>query len=778
MGILTVLKANIRHKKGSFISIALLMFLVSMSLTAILSVKDICRESMEAAHAMADTYDLTVAVSDRRLTEELRRAVWGHPLAGRVEDCHCVAADMLSIGENEHSNLQFITELPDNARLVHPDGTAYEGAAPALSEGEIYVPQGLLTVLHGKVGDTVLLQAMGRDYRFTVKGIVLEPLFGASTIGYKRLFVNGEDLKAMFTDAKEAETEEKTADYHLLMVDKADGCGLTDAQFRRKLNLDTGITDNGTGSLTKDLSMHYTGLFPEIISAILMVFIVLLVCILLIVMGHGISSEIEMDYVNLGILKSYGFGQGRIRLVFVLQYTLAQMLGAVLGMAAAVPLIRPLSHAFWLIIAVVPANGVSVFKSLAVVLAVMAVSGLFILAITGKVGKISPVRAVSGGRGEIYFDSRIKVPICGRGLLASLALRQVTSGRRRYVASVLVAAILVFFMVTVTLLSNAVTSKSAVTAMGEAYGECGFYLNKQVEEGQFLEFEKTVEGFSPIEAAYYTDYAYFSIDGEEIMCVIYRDPEGFVLLKGRAPLYENEIVINDILAEDMGLEMGDEVAVGYQENKEPYLISGIFQKMNDAGMCIGMGISGAKRLGRGTTAYVCYSLARPEMAKEAADALNAAYGDLLEAAVRENLLDESYGIAIRAMKWVIFSFSVLFALVIVQMVCAKAFWQERTDIGIYKAVGFTAGALRLQFAVRFLAVAALGSVMGVALAMLCSAKLLGILLRKVGISSFSAELTAAAAAVPALLICACFFIFALWASGRIRRVAVRELVTE
>jgi len=47
MEILTLVKANIRHKKGAFFGIAILMTILSMSLTAILSVRENCTVSVE-----------------------------------------------------------------------------------------------------------------------------------------------------------------------------------------------------------------------------------------------------------------------------------------------------------------------------------------------------------------------------------------------------------------------------------------------------------------------------------------------------------------------------------------------------------------------------------------------------------------------------------------------------------------------------------------------------------------------------------------------------------
>lgn len=49
MEIFILLKANFRHKKGAFVSIILLMIIISMSLTVILSVQNNCNSSIENA---------------------------------------------------------------------------------------------------------------------------------------------------------------------------------------------------------------------------------------------------------------------------------------------------------------------------------------------------------------------------------------------------------------------------------------------------------------------------------------------------------------------------------------------------------------------------------------------------------------------------------------------------------------------------------------------------------------------------------------------------------
>ena len=112
------------------------------------------------------------------------------------------------------------------------------------------------------------------------------------------------------------------------------------------------------------------------------------------------------------------------------------------------------------------------------------------------------------------------------------------------------------------------------------------------------------------------------------------------------------------------------------------------------------------------------------------------------------------------------------------MVCSKAFAQERIDIGIYKAMGFTTNQLRLQFAIRFLVLSAIGGVIGAVAGALFSDDVLNIVFGLFGISKVVSDNTVLTFATAIGMICICVFIFAYVVSGKIKRVEIKELVID
>ncbi len=778
MEIFTLLKANIRGKKGSFISIVFLMMIISMSLAIVLSVKENCRNSQKAMLDETNTGDMAAFIKTKRLSDALFQSVENNSLVEKAENYAAIVSDQAESGENSDGNSWYLTKCRSGYQMYNEDLTAYKKQMPPLKKGEIYIPQGVSTRLECEKGDKVKLSTIGGKYEFKIKGVFIEPLLGSSTIGWKQLFISDEDFEEIYLACKEKETEDMCADFQIVQIYKKAGCTLSDSRFRRELNLATGITDQSSGSITRELSMHYTNIYSDIIMSVLMVFGIFLFVIVLIVMGHSVSTGMEMEYVNLGILKSQGFTKNKIRMVWELQYFLAIFTGTAAGLIIAVPLIQKMGNIFQPLMGFLAGGDISFLKIALAVLLIWLVSGLVIFLITKKMDKISPVRAISGGHGDIYFDSRIKAPVCQRGLLGSLALRQLTSCKRRYIGTMVIVSILVFFMMTVTILGNVVNSKSAVEAMGAIYTECDVSFKKIPDDKTFEAMEKVVKKYSPIEKSYYMTGLYCSLNGEEIHCQVYRDPEVMAATKGRVPLYDNEIAITELIGEELSLKIGDEVTVAGIDKKEKYVISGIFQSMNDTGMTFMISLDGAKRIGIHEIAFAGYSLTIPEKAKEAAKALNSSFGDILEAesSAGNDIMEDSYVTAINAMKGIIFGFSILFALVVVVMICSKIFLQEKIDIGIYKAVGFNALQLRLQFAIRFFMVSLAGSIVGAVLSLLFSGKMLNSVLRVVGITNISVQYTLPTVIVPAAVISVCFFLFAFLVSGKVRCVEVRELI--
>jgi len=794
MDIIKLIRSNIRYKKGSFKGIMILMMIIALSVSVIVSLKRNFPNSIESTYDRKYDANITLNIRSEFLTDEMVEELKDNPLVGDVSviDALCPYRCTYSNGKNESFDTRFIAQNDTIDSIWNEDMTDIVTEVPKLSKGEVYLSRVLKDYDNLKIGDKMTVYFEGASYEFTIKGFVEEPACGSSFISLKVSFISQEDFDEIADNRKKALADDPEISldlYKIVYITKADDCDLTDNKFAQEINKTSDIESYAQGVLTRSESLYYHGLMPDIILNIFLSFVIILVVIVFVVMSNSISSSIEMNYTDLGILKAQGFDSSRLKLVFLGQYMLAEIIGIVLGFILSVPVVIYLPRAFESIVGIKIVGGVAVGASLLILLGVLIISALYIMLISKKVGTISPIRAISGGKCEVFFDSRLTLPIKGRALSPSLAFRQFTSGGKRYVASILIASLLVFFLMTMTGMTDAVSSENAQRAMGATSENITIYVdteerspeNTEYVRNQFESIEDIIREYSDIEERYGFEDTYMVLNGEKLYCRMADDEEVFTVTKGRAPLYENEIVVSQIYAEDMGYNIGDVLEVSYRGRKNNCVISGFITDITNAGRFFGMNSEAAAYfIDDFVVQDVGYKLSNPEKAEEIKDKIESELsGDIFISVYSEDgsapRLITTIAYSIKA---VIYIISVIFALVVVSMICTKTFVREKIDIGIYKALGFTSRNLRMQFAVRFLIVALFGIIIGTTLSLILSEKLLSYMLRSMGIVNFVIDYRFITVFLPIAAVALCYFLFAYMAAGKTKRVEVRSLITE
>ena len=784
MDILTLLRANMKRRKGTFLGIVLLMILVSMFLTTIFSVKKNVTRSIDDAYAEAKAANLMMNITNERLSDELLQKVKDHPLVDHVATIDAVLMKRHFVKDKEDNQSWLIVPLNEVVtKQFTDDFSDYLDEVRPISPEGIYLVQGIATNEGCKVGDDLRFETTSGEYTYKIEGFVVEPVDGSAMVGWKTVYVAPETFSKLATDVDVSHESDVAGRVTIIYVYKKADCEMSDGEFARTINRDTGIQDYAYASATMAQMKRYTNLFSEIICSIMLGFAMVLAGVVLIIMTHNITVTIEMSYAELGILKAEGFTKGRIRVLFMLQYLLAEIVGAVIGTVLSIPMISLFGGIFQPITAIIAKKDVDLRTSLLVLLVILVLSVLVILLATRKVAKVSPVKALTGESRDVYFENFLTAPVSGKNLSMSLSYRQFSSNKRRYFVAILITALLMFFMLTVNLMASCMKSKSALEAMGtflcevEVRAKDRFFTEEEMDK-----IESIVKEETKLEYSIFFRNEYLTINGNTIYCQFYRDPETINLVSGRAPVYDNELVVTDILAEDMGLKIGDKVEIARRDFKGEFIISGMFCSMNDTGMTMAMSDAGAKKIGVIGYGWYGASLSDPEDAKRVGKVLEERLGDEYKIVADSDFSEvsdiKSISTAVDAMRYTIYAFSVIFVLVVVSMICSKTFSQERRDLGIYKAIGFTSKKLRLLFAIRFLIIAVIGSAIGSVLSMLFSNRTLSMILRSVGISNFISKYRTDTILIPVLLLLGCFFLFAYLAARRVKKVEIRELVIE
>ena len=795
METLTLLKANIRYKKGSFICVLLLTFIISLCLTTIVSMNYNIGKRAEASLEMNDIGDLIPIISDFKCPDTILQSLKDNENVDHIRIMRTIT-QKLEINNIVNGSSTFFASYNQEQlsyKIYTNSGLSFQKNPAKLKQGEIYVPISFERLYNSKIGDKAYLTTGVGIKSLTIKGYFEEPFLGAEMIGIKLALMNEDDFNLLNTGRIQTKEEREKDNkgilgYYFVNIYQAKESSLTMSNLKRLINDDSGIIGYSLFTLSTDQSISFTLMFTQIISGIMLAFLILLFIVVLIVMGHSISTGIEMDYTNLGVLKALGFSKGKLRKVFVFEYILAELLGSALGIVLSIPAIYYLNIIFvrmaGLLSAVNPAFGIC----LAILTAILLLSALFIFMKTRSIIKVSPVRAISGGRDNIYFHSKCEIPIEGKRLYFRMALRQLTSNSKQYISSIIIVAILIYFLISITVINTGIDQNKIAESFGIASSDLYVGYNpgndKSQEEINKLqkEVEADISGLCPIENAFMLGSRYFTVNGDEYHTSIYTDPTIIKsVLKGRVPRYDNEIIVTKIVAKDLGVHMGDTVIIGNEKLEKEYIICGYFQCTSDLGRTISMSSEGAKRIIPDyNMTYMDYVLTDSSKSTEVVNMIKDKYRSKID--TKDMNAQNDFGDTIinsmSVINVVVYTISIMFALVVIVIVCSKVFLKERTDYGIYKALGFSSGSLRLQFALRFAIVAFIGSLLGVIMNLCLNNAMMSALLSNIGISNFPTTYTLSSIIMPIAVLTLCFFVFAYLVSRRIKRVDTRSLISD
>lgn len=787
MEIITILKANIKHKKGAFKSVIILMFIITVAMTAVISSNDLTYRALGKAMEEINAGDMIAWVDDSSDTESIYKGLSENETVAsfRADDVLYTNYYIINGEEVKDEGSYFMAKWNSTYKVFDDKLHNFIKNPEPLKKGETYLPICFQNLFHCKIGSKIVIKTNDGDVEFYTKGFVQEPLMGCYFTGMKNFFLSDEDFDMIMARKENTSNKNKLiGKCKIFHVFQSDNCNLSITEWKKSLNDSSGIMDNSLIAESKDTLMGYTTIFPRIGSGILYAFIILLFVIVLVIICHSISSGIEMDYTNLGILKATGFSNKKIRSVYILQYMTAQLLGIILGIAASYPVTILLGKLYLPITGIRTGNGISILKILLLLLIMIATICIFVVILTTKIGRISPVRAISGGAEQIYFDSRLKIKINKKMLSLTLAFRQFITNKKHYVGTLMVSAILVFFMISVSLLANCMSSERFMESIGAIPSDlrAQLYYTKEDIITELDKLEKEIGKISKVTDFNAYSMEYISLNGVNIHCDFYNNPLIIEkrLLKGRIPKYNNEIAITQIVADEYGLHLGDTVTLSVKDKEADYLITGLHQSSNDLGMCIAMSYDAYKRIGDKVPDILYVKLADNSHAQKVVDFLNETYPNKVEAVVSDsnNSQMKLIEIVLKGISALIYIISIVFALITVSMVCMRSFLRERTDIGIYKALGFSIRQLRLQFSFRFLTVSLIGSALGVIFCIFLCPALMSVLLRGLGITNFITNYTFGIIILPVCMMCFCFFLFAYLFSGKVKKVETRELISE
>ncbi len=796
-----MVRGNIRKSKSAFLGIAIMMFIVSLSLTITLSIvintekRDMeLMESTGLGHIISaqnwnwqEEYYEEYEARCEKLAENIRK----NEEVERVELIPTLFLNISDVNGKEGNSTCSVFSMETSGLHYNVyDGQGKKLENLALHPGEIIVPNSFIALYDAEIGDEVVLASYQEnktvgaltEKSFKIVAYMEDPYMGSSIMGVKTLLISE-------TDAVGYVTEESLAKGLTLNVFQKETSSLTDTEFETLLNKETAYGSNAWISFTRTQLKSYMTMLTDIFSGILIAFVTMIVVATLIVLNNSISSSIELDFVDLGILKAVGVSNSKLRLSILIGYMLAAISGAVLGIPLAIPLIAIINNLINPTIGLYGDNTPCVGLCALVLLVILLIFALFIVGKLSKLRKISPVKAINSGRADVHFSGLLKLPVSKKGLSLSLAYRQFSAEKKQYGAAIFITAILVWVMV-------------MVTDMCSWFGDGGERLNEsfsivEYDMGSYsssLEMEEQLREIiykhDPKAERFIAGNKYVLLNDTQIMCFICDEPQRFNVYKGRTCLYDNEIVITEYIVENYGLDIGDTVTINVDGTEKEFLITGYFVCANDAGKCIGIHYDTYDSMRKKTAvpegeepqvaSTFHYKLSNPDLAEGIAAEVSSKFEEE-EASIS---LRDSFGgmemviVGVWGLAVLIYIISGVFVAVTVVMICSKIFAKEKADFGIYKAMGFTSKNLRNMFSIRFAIVALVGALLGIVLAFLFSGMVIGSIFKLIGLYNFESSLSLVSLVMPVVFATIVYYVVAYVTSRKMKKLSPTVLISE
>lgn len=782
MSIFNLAKANIKHNKSATLSLIVLILIAAMMLhIGLMIMTQMTVFYKEKVEELGDAH-ISVITRSESHSEQYRRFFEAQDNVELIEMQEGILLEGTKFRYvDKDMEIPVLLLNAEAERTISPFKLA---VASELEEGarerSIYLPYTLKADAGYKLGDKFTLQ--GLDQEFRIAGFFETTMFGTNHLGLFKLLVPDAAYRLL---ADELGHTERAVILSVWLTDIGETSKLN-GEFERQhsqLAEEGGDPYRSLDVLTAEYSSMIT---VNIVAMILVAFALVMILVALIVIKFRVTNSIEDGMVNIGVLKAMGYTTRQIAGSLVLQYMLITCLAGVAGVAlsytllpATGELVASLSSLIW-----VPAWHLTadVLSLLVVIVLVMAVTGFAVL----RIRKLFPVTALRGGiMTHSFRKNYLPLDRTRGGLTLLLAGKTITSLRKPYLTIALIVTAVTFASVFVIVLyyNIAVNHTAFIELTGEEISDV-MVIGQKDADGE--ELMNLLEGQEEVTKVNLWDGMNVQLDGQNVFTYItddYRKLEKQEIYKGRYPVYDNELAITWLVAEQLGKDLGDTVEVKIGNITRTYLITGLHQSLNNMGLLGYMTLSGVQEHMPGYEVRSFNVHLEPAVDNESfISRLKVEYDHLFAELINiEEMVAgqmNAYTSIVLMVTVAILAITVLVVVLILYLLIKTMIIKRKREYGIQMANGFTTWQLMNQIALSFMPVVMLGVLIGGLLGSFYTNELLSVLLSGAGVKKvdFTIDPVSIVMLCGGLILLA--YIISMLASRRIGRISPYELITE
>lgn len=481
--------------------------------------------------------------------------------------------------EFDYSNSLCLSQLKNSTKVFDKNNNEIT----TVKDGEIYITNEIFTSSKNnfKIGDTIQITVNEKTKSFQLKGCMKDALFGSSMIGETRFLISQNDYEYF-------NTQNANLFYSLCTY-------TTDNNFTEKFNaLDLNTIFNVNRSGIKNMY-----LMDMVLAAVMLIVSICLILISMVILRFTIHFTMNEEFREIGVMKAIGIQNKKIRGLYIIKYFAISAAGGTMGFLLSLPfgdlMLKKLSQNI-----ILSGNG-NYLLNIVCAFFVVAIVILFCYLCTRKINRFSPIDAIRNGEnGERY--SRKSFLHIGKTKLSPIpfmAINDILSNSKRFIAMLIIFTLGILLIIIPVNTTNTLKSDHLITwfSMAEcdhvisieqlisANGKKRSTIESDLNAIKTRLLEKGIHSDTFVEVMFrmnisYNDKKTSSLSFQGVGDVT---TDMYTYLKGTAPQNADEVAISHIVSDNIGANIGDTVTIKNGEKTKKYIVTAIFQTMNNLG---------------------------------------------------------------------------------------------------------------------------------------------------------------------------------------------------
>jgi putative ABC transport system permease protein len=785
--------ANIRKTKSASITLVIMFVIAALLLNAGLLVVINYGSFFNNLKDELNPSNVYFALPDKIYTNEVKSFIDKneHVKETQTNDGLLLNAKILSKGEEKSFPIMFSNM--DEKREISK--WKFVGEHLPADDMSVYVPDIFKAVSGYQLNDKIELKYTEEETKeeksitFTIKGYTEDIYFSSTDTGYISFYLP-EDTYEMVKGI--LNKPEYLTHVVFTNVDDVKNVSVVESGIREILDLNSAslmAADPSTMMVVIDVELIELArcMMATMVSAMMVMFALIIVIVCLLVVRFRIVNSIEEDVMKIGSLKSVGYTSRQIILSVILQFSLIAGIGSIIGIALSYPALPAVSAVFEQQSGLKWEQGFDGTVSGVAFLILLLIVILIAFLAAHRISKLNPIHAL---RGETtvrkYKRNHLQLEKAFSNLPLALALKNVLQSMKQNVMIIFILIAVTFSGVfgVIMYYNTSIDTKAFAEVPGMEICNAIAVLNPEMDQ---MEAVKAIEDMEHVWKVQYLEEVKIKVEGTEAVTYVmddYDKKETKLVYEGRYPKNKNEITLAGILAERLEKTIGDTVTLRFGEKEEQFKVVGLSNGSQMGGLNTSILADDYVRLNPNFKHQSLYIyLDKGTDAEKFVANLESRFDKsmLLSAVNFDKGMEEgmaSYQKVVATMGIAMLVITLLVVTLVLYFVISSSVIRKKRELGIQKAIGFTTYQLMSQLSISFTIPIIIGVVTGTLLGAFYTNPLMSVSMKSAGImkAGFIVDQYWVIAFGAATIVFS--YLLSMLITWRIRKISAYALVTE